>query len=429
MLFNRKQTNIGIEKENRYDVRLSITDKKVLEQMHLIHLTKETLQAMKQMEQAMVEHVPMAVRSFYDSVMGQPELEKIINKHSSRARLEEKLIQHVNGWFSGVMDDEYLEKRKVVARMHVHIGLETKWYLAACNNLLLALIKQVLLKNLPKTQEIVFIEALTMMMNFEQQLVVEEYDQFSFEQAVEKEEKIKQGIINTLGNIVTTLEEQTSETTISVEELIKTTRLVKNEVAIGIDTSLRTISTAEEGKKAVQTLTENAQSIFQKTSSMSGMINKLNKSSDEILDVVKIVKDIATKTNLLALNSAIEAARAGEYGKGFAVVADEVRKLAEQTKNSVEQIDALVGESNHAQRDVVQAIQFVQGLAGKGLEESEQTAQAFSTISISIQEVSSESKAVGTKINGLTDAVESIGDASVRIAESAKLLDDTIKKI
>lgn len=117
------------------------------------------------------------------------------------------------------------------------------------------------------------------------------------------------------------------------------------------------------------------------------MIDKLNQSSDEILNVVKMVKEIAIKTNLLALNSAIEAARAGEYGKGFAVVADEVQKLAEQTKNSVEQIDLLVGVSNEAQMEVVHALQTVQQIAVLGLSESEQTVNAFSNIANMVEKV------------------------------------------
>lgn len=428
-MYWKKRNKVSVIHVENFEIKLEVTDKEHLEQLRLINLTKEVLLSLCQMEHLIVEYIPKAVQVFYDSIMQNPALVAIINKHSSRQRLEKTLKTHIAEWFSGTLDDAYINRRKNIAKIHVHIGLETKWYLAACHRLQNTLMKEILMKNLLKEQEIEFLEALQIIMSYEQQLVIEEYDRYAAQQSIEKEEGMKSTIKETLSGIVNLLEKQSSETTASVEELIGTSKEVNEDVLKGIETSIQTIQTAENGKQAIQALTNNTQEIYDKTSSMTKMIDKLNQSSDEILNVVKMVKEIAIKTNLLALNSAIEAARAGEYGKGFAVVADEVRKLAEQTKTSVEQIDLLVGLSNDAQMEVVDALQAVQQLAVLGLTGSEQTVHAFSNIAHMVEEVSVESNEIGMEINSLTVAIESIGNASIQILESAKLLDDTIKEI
>jgi methyl-accepting chemotaxis protein len=111
---------------------------------------------------------------------------------------------------------------------------------------------------------------------------------------------------------------------------------------------------AREGSNTVSSTIDGMRNIQAKVGLSARKVEEMGQRSDQIGTIVETIDDIASQTNLLALNAAIEAARAGEHGKGFAVVADEVRKLAERSSSATKEINGLI---RGIQKTVAEAVQ------------------------------------------------------------------------
>nr|WP_100332245.1 globin-coupled sensor protein [Bacillus xiapuensis] len=430
-LFKSKETHTENEPllfSANHQAKLSVQPgTELAEQVKMIDLTIDDLKAVKSLYPLVKASIHTIVDRFYSAITRQTGLLAIIEKNSSVDRLKKTLQIHVEELFEGKVDEEFVQKRIQIARVHVRVGLKTKWYMSAFQELLNSLIALIAKQQGDAEQKLTAVGAITKLLNLEQQLVLEAYEQES-QRIRSAEAKQKEELTSRVYAISQELAAISEQTNASLKELGEQSGSI-------LQLSKEGMSLAEESSKHSTAGQEQLKEQGHKLSVIKGAVTdiqafstELNDIASSITDVITIVGNIAGQTNLLALNASIEAARAGEYGKGFAVVAEEIRKLSDQTKESTASVSDHILKTNALISQVSQAVETVNDLVDKGIGSMNKTDEDFDQLLELIAQTKRKNQEIENQLQKLSHIITEIEEASEEVANSAVLLNDSTEE-
>jgi methyl-accepting chemotaxis protein len=184
---------------------------------------------------------------------------------------------------------------------------------------------------------------------------------------------------------------------------------------------------SRDGARTVKETITGMETIRTKVNLSVDKVQEMGNRSSEIGVIVETIEDIASQTNLLALNAAIEAARAGEQGKGFAVVADEVRKLAERSSLATKEITVLVKGIQNTVSDAISTMMESAAEVEAGVTRANLAGKALDSILMVAESVYKQAEDTGeaaAKVSAAaTEMVEAVDAVSAVIEENSAAMD------
>jgi methyl-accepting chemotaxis protein/hemoglobin-like flavoprotein len=419
------------------------------ERLRFVGIDDQSRAALAEALPVLEKELPAVIDQFYTNLRNWPEQMAMFKTPSSMNHASSMQLKHWLRLFSGRFDEDYMHSVRKIGLVHSRIGLDPRWYLGGYSYVLSKLFPVISQRfgggifggGSARVGRVM--NAMQQAALLDMELVVTVYleeNKLTFERRLTEVANDFEGRIgkmtDVLASAATELEATAETMTTSTNENNERTMAVAaaaEQASAGVQT---VASATEQLSASIRMINEQVLDSARKTEQAvidakktSEVVRTLAKAADTIGDVTDVISQLATKTNMLALNASVEAARAGEAGKTFEVVAGQVKELATQTGKATEGISGKIREIQETVQEAVEAIRSISGVIDAVAAISsnissavEQQSSATVEISRNVQQTAEAAHQVSINIVGVSQATEGTGAAAREVFASASSL-------
>lgn len=416
-----------------------------------ISFNDEDVAVLRELRPLVKTHAKAIVERFYARLLKFAEPRSFFKDEAILERAKAAHCDHLLSMFGGDYGEAYFDKRLPPGVAPERVGLAPKWYIGS-NSIFMCMLLPLLVEHYGrwKIDRLArAVEAVIKIRNLDQQIVVDTYIGSMVEELGQNEGQIRETavdlwtsaaqILASAGNLAGTAASAAAsviETTTTVQQVRQTAEVASQKAKVVADSSHKAAQDSENGRKSTEDVAAGMNQIRQQMEAIAVSMGRLSEQSQTIGQIIATVDDLASQSNLLAVNAAIEAAKAGEHGRGFGVVAQEVKSLAEQSRQATNQVRTILSDIQKATTAAVMATEQGAKAVANGERQTEIARESIQALAGSVIEASlaatqiaaaSQEQLVG--VNSLATSMENTKQSSSQNVASAKELETSARDL